>query len=231
VQNRPAVYLFAAILGWCLSAAYAEAAASTVYVARRGWHIDIGMAAADLTPPLNQLVPDLPGANYVFFGFADKHYLLAPKRNAPVLLSALWPGAGIILATGLPNSPAQAFGEKHVIALKLQADQMRDLQSFIWRSLRTQDEVLKVYQQGPYDGSVYFLAVAKYSAFRTCNTWGAEALRAAGFRVHAKGVIFAWQLWAQARRLKRDQDSHGQDRYSEDGSPSHGASLLGGAYE
>ncbi len=83
---------------------------------------------------------------------------------------------------------------------------MRDLQSFIWRSLRTQDEVLKVYQQGPYDGSVYFLAVPKYSAFRTCNTWGAEALRAAGFRVHAKGVVFAWQLWMQARRLKRSQE-------------------------
>jgi hypothetical protein len=74
-----------------------------------------------------------------------------------VLLSALWPGAGI------------------------------DLQSFIWRSLRTQDDVLKVYQQGPYEGSVYFLAVPKYSAFGTCDTWGAEALRAADFHVHAGG--------------------------------------------
>jgi hypothetical protein len=198
-------------------AAVADAADSTVYVARRGWHIDIGMAVADLAPPLNQVVPYLPGARYVFFGFADKHYLLAPNHNAPVLLAALWPGAGIILATGLPNTPAQAFGEQHVVALRVQAKQLRDLQSFIWRSLRTQDEVLRVYQQGPYEGSLYFLAVPKYSAFRTCNTWGAASLGAAGLRVHSKGVIFAWQLWMQARRLSRDQDKSAA-----------GASLLGG---
>ena len=221
-MNRLIVYPFAVILASCLtSVAIADSATSTIYIARRGWHIDIGMAVTDLAPPLNQVVPDLPGTRYVFFGFADKHYLLAAKHNAPVLFSALWPGAGIVLATGLPNSPAEAFGEKHVIALSVRAEQMRDLQSFIWRSLRTQDEVLTVYQQGPYDGSVYFLAVPKYSAFRTCNTWGAEALRAAGFRVHAKGVVFAWQLWMQARRLKRSQERP---------QPT-GASLLGGVYE
>jgi uncharacterized protein DUF2459 len=202
-----------------VSAANADSGTSTVYVARRGWHVDIGVAVADLAPPLNQALPALPGARYVFFGFADKHYLLAAKRNPPVLLSALWPGAGIVLATGLPNSPAEAFGGKHVIALSVQAEQMHDLQSFIWRSLRTQDEVLTVYQPGPYEGSVYFLAVPKYSAFRTCNTWGAQALRAAGFRVHVRGVVFAWQLWVQARRLNRAQEN----------SPAGGASLLSGA--
>ena len=175
------------------------------------------MAIADLAPPLDQVVPTLPGARYVFFGFADKHYLLAAHRNPPVLLSALWPGAGIVLATGLPNTPAEAFGEKHVIALSLQAEQIRDLRSFIWHSLRTQDEVLKVYQQGPYDGSVYFLAVPKYSALRTCNTWGAEGLRAAGFRAHVKGVVFAWQLWIQARRLQHSAQYN---------SSASGASLL-----
>jgi hypothetical protein len=44
------------------------------------------MAAADLLPPLNQAAALLPGSRYVFFGFADKHYLLAANHNAPVLL-------------------------------------------------------------------------------------------------------------------------------------------------
>jgi hypothetical protein len=204
--------LFAAVLALCgvascgATAAHAGSEASTLYVARRGWHIDIGMAAADLLPPLNQAAAPLPGSRYVFFGFADKHYLLAENHNAPVLLSALFPGAGIVLATGLTNSPAQAFGSAHVIALTVSEDQARTLQSFIWRTLRTQDEVLKVFRGGPYEGSAYFLATQKYSAFHTCNTWGAEALRAAGFHVHTAGVIFAGQLWTQARRLKRFQD-------------------------
>jgi hypothetical protein len=182
------------------------AESSILYVARRGWHIDIGVAAADLSPPLAQAAADLPRARFVFFGFADRHYLLAKNHSGPVLVSALFPGAGILLATGLTNSPAEAFGETHVITLTVPQDQMRALQSFIWRSLRTQDDLLKVYREGPYQGSVYYLAAPKYSAFHTCNTWGAEALRAAGFRVHTAGVVFAWQLWAQARRLKSLQD-------------------------
>lgn len=198
----------------------ARPASSILYVARRGWHIDIGVAAEELAPPLNQVALNLPDAHHVFFGFADKHYLLADNHHAPVLLSALFPGAGIILTTGIANTPAQAFGEKHVITLRVTPEQMSGLQSFIWRALRTRDGMLDVYQKGPYDGSAYFLAVRKYSAFHTCNTWGAEALRAAGFNVHAKGVVFAWQLWAQARRLKRNQDQ----------AAAAGASLLGASH-
>lgn len=186
--------------------ASAHAGPATIYVARRGWHIDIGLAVEDLLPPLNQAAAALPGSRYVFFGFADKHYLLAKNHHAPVLLSALFPGAGIVLATGLPNSPAQAFGAVHVLNLTVPEAQMLALQTFIWRSLRTQNGVLKVFRDGPYEGSVYFLATRKYSAFHTCNTWGAEALRAAGFHVHTAGVIFAGQLWTRARRLKRRQD-------------------------
>lgn len=217
------------------SAANAVAESSTLYIARRGWHIDIGMEAADLSPPLAQAAGYLPGSRYVFFGFADKHYLLAAKHNGPVLLSALWPGASILLATGLRNSPAQAFGSTHVIALNASQDQMRALQSFIWRSLRTRDERLSVYRDGPYEDSVYFLGAAKYSAFHTCNTWGAEALRAAGFHVHSAGVLFADQLWSQARRLNRLQERPGEEQpgqersgRGQEGPNGPGASLLFG---
>ena len=209
-MSAPARHALAAVLAlYGAAAAHAGSDSltgpSTIFVARRGWHVDIGMAAADLSPPLTQAGAALPSARYVFFGFADKHYLLAKNHHAPVLLSALFPGAGILLTTVLTNSPAQAFGASHVIALTVSQDEMRAMQSFIWRSLRTQDDVLKVFRDGPYEDSVYFLATQKYSAFHTCNTWGAEALRAAGFHVHTAGVIFAGQLWTQARRLKRFQ--------------------------
>jgi Protein of unknown function (DUF2459) len=206
-------YSLAAVLILCGGSAATAGAesstiaeASTIYVARRGWHIDIGMAAADLSPPLAQAAADLPDARFVFFGFADKHYLLAKNHHAPVLLSALFPGASILLTTGLTNSPAEAFGATHVMTLILPQEQMRALQSFIWRSLRTEGGLLEPYREGPYQGSVYYLGAPKYSAFHTCNTWGAEALRAAGFHVQTAGVVFAWQLWVQVRRLKRLQD-------------------------
>ena len=73
-------------------AAGAGSAKSTViYVVRRGWHIDVGFAAADIQPPLNSVAGQFPGVQYLFFGFGDRHYLLAKDRNASVSLGALWP--------------------------------------------------------------------------------------------------------------------------------------------
>jgi hypothetical protein len=176
-----------------------------IYVARRGWHVDIGFAAADLQPPLKSLLEEFPGAEYLFFGFGDRHYLLAKNRGAPVLLAALWPGSGLILATGLTAPPALAFGVSHVAALAVTVRQASDAQAFIWYSLdkQTDNHTVKSYAAGPYEGSLFFTAAPKYSAFYTCNTWAAESLAVAGLPIHTSGVIFAGQLWARVRRLEK----------------------------
>jgi hypothetical protein len=108
-----------------------------------------------------------------------------------------------------------------VIELVLTAEQSAALRDFIWKSLRTDRDALGVYAQGPYEDSLYFLATAKYSALHTCNTWAAQALRAAGLRVHTAGVIFASQFWSQVRRLKQAQDAAAAT-----GATASGASLL-----
>ncbi len=177
--------------------------ASVVYAARRGWHIDIGLAVEDLAAPLNTIAADLPGVRYLFFGFGDMHYLLAKNHQAPQMLAALWPGSGIMLVTGLVGAPDAAFGSTSVVPLRLSAEQMRILQSFILKSFLTQNDTLHVYQNGPYENSLYFLATSKYSAFHTCNTWAAEALHMSGLPIHSTGVIFAGQLWSQVRREAR----------------------------
>jgi uncharacterized protein (TIGR02117 family) len=189
-------------------------ASSSVYIARRGWHTDIGLAISDLAPPLDAVAAKFGGVRYIFFGFADKHYLSAKNHNAPTLLAALWPGGAVILVTALSGSPDQAFGASHVIHLTLREDQMRALRTFLWNSFVASDQTLSVYKEGPYEGSLYYLGRAKYSAFHTCNTWAAQALRAAGLRVHTTGVIFAGQLWSQARRLRRDEQSGESSRAS-----------------
>lgn len=176
----------------------------TIYIARRGWHIDIGMAVADLTLPLAAAISELPRARYVFFGFGDRHYLLAKSHGGPTLLKALWPGEGIMLVTGLEVSPDEAFGAAKVVALAVSHAQLRALQGFIGGSFAGAQRELRAYREGPYPGSLYFLASPTYSALHTCNTWGAEALRAAGLNTHT-GVIFAGQLWSQVKRLQRAQ--------------------------
>jgi hypothetical protein len=193
-----------------LTTAQAQAAAvldsgPTIYVARRGWHVDIGFDKRDLREPLLSISKNFPQASTVFFGFGDLHYL-ADERNqhGPRMLAALWPGRGILLVTTLQIDPVSAFGESSVIALRASDAQMRDAQRYVWNSLVTTGGSAELYREGPYEGGYYFLARPKYSALHTCNTWAAQTLRAAGYPIHAQGVLFARQLWSRARRVQRD---------------------------
>jgi Protein of unknown function (DUF2459) len=113
--------------------------------------------------------------------------------------------------TTLQAAPSEAFGSTQVIALNATERQLQDTQHYIWKSLVTGPQTVEgveraeVYRHGPYEGGYYFLATPKYSAFHTCNTWAAQTLRAAGFRIRAQGVLFAHQLWSQVRRIHQLQ--------------------------
>lgn len=179
---------------------------AVIYVVRRAWHVDIGFATAELQPPLAALRANLPGARYVLFGFGDRHYLVDQDRGAGGMLAALWPGAGVLLVTGLSASAQDAFGAQHVVEIRVSAAQAYAAQQFVWQSLATQggiegDNVTPL-RLGPYEGSLYYASSRRYSALHTCNTWAAQALRAARLDVHSAGVVFADQLWIQARRIQ-----------------------------
>jgi len=187
----------------------APQSSAVIYVVRRAWHVDIGFAADQLQPPLAALRHDLPGARYLLFGFGDRHYLVDQDRGAGGMLAALWPGAGVLLVTGLSASAQDAFGAAHVIEIRVTASQAGAAQDFVWHSLATQADVqgdiqadgVTPLRAGPYGGSLYYATPLRYSALHTCNTWAAQALRAADLDVHSAGVVFAGQLWIQARRL------------------------------
>jgi uncharacterized protein (TIGR02117 family) len=176
-------------------------APAVIYVVRRQWHVDIGFAASDLQPPLSALLAHFPDARYLLFGFGDRHYLVDQDRGVGGMLAALWPGAGVMLVTGLDASAQDAFGEPHVIEIRVSPSQARAAQYFVWQSLVAQRGAITPLQVGPYEGSLYYATPQRYSALHTCNTWAAQALRAAQLPVHSAGVVFAGQLWSQARRL------------------------------
>jgi len=185
-------------------AAHADAAPTTLYVARRRWHIDVGFSVQALQGPLAATVlHEFPDARFAFFGFGNRRYLLAKEHGAPVLLAALWPGPALILVTGIENSPAQAFGSDQVVDVALASHQTRAAQAFIWGSLvKGADGTVPTYAHGPYSGSAYFAAVPRYSGFHTCITWAAEALRAGGLAIRSRLTLVAGQLWRQVRKLQ-----------------------------
>jgi len=207
--SLPAVLLTCcALLVGCSSAAARRAQqtgglqqpSTIIYVVKRAWHVDIGFAAADLQPPLAGLQSDLPAARFVLFGFGDRHYLLDQDRGPLGMLAALWPGPGLMLVTGLGNTAQAAFGDTNVVEIRVSAQQALQAQQFIWASLAANSAGgIAPLQVGPYEGSQYYAASLAYSAWHTCNTWAADALRAAGLPIHSAGIVLSGQLWMQVR--------------------------------
>ncbi len=193
-----------------VAAAAATRPAFSIYMIRRGWHIDVALDAADMMPPLASVSRNFPAVRYLVFGFGDRHYLLAADHGFFSETAALWPGPGLILVTGLASTPAAAFGPTQVIRLESTEAQLRLLQSFIFDALADSqtsapgsplNAAANPIAPGPYAGSWYFSAKPRYSALHTCNTWAAQALRSSGFPVHTGGIVFAWQLWWQVRGI------------------------------
>ena len=170
-----------------------------IYVVRRRWHTDIGFRATDLRSRLAGLLPRLPGAGYLLFGFGDRHYLMHQGGSMGSLLGALLPGAGVVLVTGLPATPGQSFGADAVHSVTVTAGQARALEDFVWTTLARDDDGPEQLGSGPYAGSLYYAATVRYSGLHTCNTWTAEALMAAGLPIHSFGVEFSGQVWRQLR--------------------------------
>lgn len=176
-----------------------------IYVVRRGWHIDIGVATEELEGPLKRIAGQLPGSKYLLFGFGDRRYLTANRQTASLMVGALWPGKGLLLITGLTQEPGRAFGSNAVRILHLSIQQSLGAQEFIWQSFegarsRSITDIQSV-ARGPYEGSLYFNAQQRYSAVYTCNTWAADVMRHAGLPVHPTGVLFSSQVWRLSKGL------------------------------
>jgi hypothetical protein len=139
-RARPLIALLA-VLAACATVPRDEAPglddadAATVYVVRRGWHTDIGFAVRDLDGPLAAVAGNFPGADYLIVGFGDRGYLEARERGAADLL-ALWPGEGLMLATGIKAPPQQAFGADEVVELRLRRKAMAAVRGFVQGSFR-----------------------------------------------------------------------------------------------
>ncbi len=175
------------------------ATAESLYVVRRGWHVDVGFEASQLMAPLAGVAAEYPQLNFLLIGFGDKRYVLARHHGSGTLAAALWPGQGMMLVTGLGATPAQAFGADNVILLEVTADQMRAAQGYVWSSFKSRANQAARFADGPYEGSLFFESTARYSALYTCNTWVADVLRSGGVRVGRNATVLASQLWRQVR--------------------------------
>lgn len=203
-----AAVLLAATLARCGTppARRADGGPDTVFVIDRGWHTDIGLPVDELRGPLLVFQHSFPGVRVLVFGFGARGYLLSRRPGFGDMLAALLPAPGAILVTALRAPPAAAFGAGHVVALRVSRDGFGRIAGFVWRALERDGRgAPRLLANGPYPGSAFYASADIYDAFRTCNTWTAEALRAGGLPIGTTGIVFAGQVMDEARRVAARQ--------------------------
>jgi uncharacterized protein (TIGR02117 family) len=185
-----------------------EPRTETIYVIGRGCHTDIGVAAARVTGELEPLRRLFPGTTTFTFGFGARAWLLDTRKGLDDVVQALLPAPGAILVTALRTSPVEAFGADHVVTLAVTPAGLDRLLRFLAASFQLdRNGAPRLLTSGPYMGSAFYAASPTYDAVHTCNTWTAEAIRAAGVPVTTSGVLFASQIMAQARAVAAIQNA------------------------
>jgi uncharacterized protein (TIGR02117 family) len=179
---------------------YAGSAPPTekIYVVSGGWHTELGLPLEALSGPLAALKPDFPNARYLVFGWGARDYYMAPNAGMGDLLRAIAPGPAVVLVIPLQISPQAFFGASNVFVLPAAREGIQRLSEFLWGYLAVDKEgPPRRIGTGPFPHSVFYPSTGTYNLGHTCNTWTAEALRAAGLPVRADGVVFARQVLDQ----------------------------------
>lgn len=176
-------------------------AASSITVARRGWHTDVCVRSEDAGTLSEALAPEFEGARFLCFGFGERQFVLTRTHNPLTALRALFPSQSAVLMTVLRASPAAAFGRSSVTTLAVNRAGLDGLQSFLRQSIEHDASGVPLrLGEGPYPGSEFFAATGTYDAFYTCNAWTADALRSAGLPVGG-AVLFSGDLIYRVRHL------------------------------
>ena len=167
-----------------------------------GWHTDIGLPATEATGPLARFRQVFPGARVLVFGYGKRTFMIAPVHTLGEWIIGPFPGPAALEVSAISADAATAYGDAHVMTLPLPRGGAERLSAFLWHSFATDAAGdPQVIAPGNWPGSLFYDAASRYGLDHTCNTWSAEALRAAGLPVHPGGVVFSGQIDGQVREI------------------------------
>jgi uncharacterized protein (TIGR02117 family) len=194
---RPALVF----LCWLFCVSPAAAAERTVLAVNIGWHVGLAFEAADLDPAAFPEAADFPDARWIEVGWGDAAFYRDPDPGlGTILAAALVPTPAVLHLVGMPAHPAQYLPGAEVLAIPLDDAQLARLVAYVAaqvdRAGRPRADALG---PGLYPVSRFYPALGEFSLERTCNTWVAEAMAAAGLPIDPGGVVQAGTLMARVR--------------------------------
>jgi uncharacterized protein (TIGR02117 family) len=180
--------------------------AKVTYVVSHGWHTGLVLRKADI--PATVVWPeitDFSQNDYIEVGWGDGDYYPAPQTTwMRALGAALWSSRSVLHVAGFNEPVRKFFSGSEVIEVALSDEAFTELCAFIARTHeRTLEDERGKIRPGLYGNSRFYPAQGKFHVFYNCNTWVAEALRAAGLPMN-RFTITADSVMAQVRVFGND---------------------------
>jgi uncharacterized protein (TIGR02117 family) len=201
-MNRVRLLFLTVLLGlWII--APVSVTARTIYLVNVGWHVGI---AVPVDKTLRRAMPEsatFPDANFIEIGWGDRDFYSTEDPGTLLALkAAVLPTNAVVHLYGFSRPVAEQFSKSETLAIKLSDQEFAGLFGHIHANFKRGGDAGETEMTGPglYGPSSHFYAATgEFHLGRTCNTWVAEALAAAGFDINPDGIITATGVMEAAR--------------------------------
>jgi uncharacterized protein (TIGR02117 family) len=175
----------------------------SVFIVHDAWHAAIVIKKADIPVAVLPELKDFPSAEYLEFSWGDRDYFPAPDAGLGLALkAAFWSSGSILHVVGFKDAVENFYPSADIIGITLSEEGFQRLIQFISDTFsRPHPPAPAEARPGLFSNGRFYAAEGKFSVFRTCNTWVAEALSAAGLPISPGYVITAGNLSNRVRPL------------------------------
>jgi len=177
--------------------------AKHAFIVHDAWHAAIVIRTIDIPAAVLPELRDFPSAEHLEFSWGDKDYFPAPDPGIGLAFkAAFWSSGSILHVVGSTGALENIFPGAEIMEIGLSEDGLQRLIKFISDTFsRSSPEAPAEARPGLSPNGRFYPAEGKFSILRTCNTWAAEALSAAGLPVSPRYVITARSLAGQLQSL------------------------------
>jgi len=180
-----------------------ESSCKTAFIVHSSWHAAIVLSRDDLSLDTLPELSDFSDVKFIEFSWGDRDYFPDPNSGIwAALRAAFWSGGSVLHLVGFSDSVVQFYGGAEIFALRLSPKAQLQLIQYLSQSFARPNFGSRApASPGLYAYSRFYPGTGKFSILRTCNTWVAEGLTAAGLPISPGSVLTAGNLANQLAEM------------------------------
>ncbi len=175
-----------------------------IYFIKNAWHVGIIFPINNITESQLSILRNFKRYKYVDIGWGDAKFYQHSGINYFLAVEALlYPTPSVVRVQGyLLDIEYFIKWSDYTVSINVNKTQLKDLLTFIKNSLSKTKNGKYIISSIKLDSDIIFYkSKLKYYLFKTCNTWVADDLRYAGFKVSSFGIITAYQLFRELIKI------------------------------